>query len=980
MKRLIQRLKTILRTALSQLGLSAATPSRDAHPVGTDQTPTPLLTVDHEKVHKPRWVAESDSVGPVGVLDTDAERDNPTITSDTLTSVAVVESHSDLGALPTEDESDREGSLQLEETEFQLVTEETLPTNEITGEAQRPPEAATEETLVTADSPVPSGSVAPDDDSADHDGSQCGGRPDVESTPDRDLMDSVETEAAISQQPTSVFPSEQNGTRPSADRSASEVPGMDAGQTPDSDPSDSQHTGLAPTDEAETDAAFSSIYPESSTRFEGAETEVATGQPHQVTEYVSESPLQRLKASSRSRGTAKLGTSRQPAPAEEAREYMSAIRDISILDGEYARWNRAVAEQVLLPKRIVEGVYLCITPRILASAFAEAGFDILTPDEAQSRFTAAVANVYLKRVLSDSEHLRVLRRCGDEGVPDCVAFLAASVLAAYHMQSDEETSANAYYRRLGDLLGCEMSGAHPAGFSPTVFESLWVFVSNWLEQKHQQRLIMPRSDIGLRRFVALPLAHVPLRRLDIEKLPSFFGWAGYEPQSHIHRDKLYNDLRLWQQATNALTQTGAQALFDDRSDAVLAQVIGELESWDGSFSESLTRRSAIVEIQFDIVQRQPILAYLARRPSGFPSVFTYGERVLEASDEGWYDPCPIRPTDGKPLADGFEWQSSLENLQFTLRRSPTGVLALAPSSSYSGFLSSRYLPRGIKCAVLCQNDLVDNAVEYLSEVARQSVNAVTHPLLPTGWSIIREVTARQRIETPVGLEPIEVDPNIDVLISGGLRSGRRWSWLAGAPPRVLVTGIEEGDTGKINGVPFEVSATGELICKEFIAEPGEYLIEAGRVRRRLEVVEPTIPPYGQDTVHPKTSVPVALPRGSWTVIGASPGEVCIARGFLRGTLASCSFSPIWAIQVAGGPGARVAVLANSDPPPQFNPRRLTLVDRKTWREWASVIYNANIRHPQFVGINGILPDQKSELLWRQYAFAAKQIKRALKRM
>src|ERR1700686_5506258 len=387
MKRLIQRLKTILRSALSQLGLSAATPSRDAHPVGTDQTPTPLLTVDHEKVHKPRWVAESDSVGPVGVLDTDAERDNPTITSDTLTSVAVVESHSDLGALPTEDESDREGSLQLEETEFQLVTEETLPTNEITGEAQRPPEAATEETLVTADSPVPSGSVAPDDDSADHDGSQCGGRPDVESTPDRDLMDSVETEAAISQQPTSVFPSEQNGTRPSADRSASEVPGMDAGQTPDSDPSDSQHTGLAPTDEAETDAAFSSIYPESSTRFEGAETEVATGQPHQVTEYVSESPLQRLKASSRSRGTAKLGTSRQPAPAEEAREYMSAIRDISILDGEYARWNRAVAEQVLLPKRIVEGVYLCITPRILASAFAEAGFDILTPDEAQSRFT-----------------------------------------------------------------------------------------------------------------------------------------------------------------------------------------------------------------------------------------------------------------------------------------------------------------------------------------------------------------------------------------------------------------------------------------------------------------------------------------------------------------------------------------------------------------------------------------------------------------
>lgn len=94
-------------------------------------------------------------------------------------------------------------------------------------------------------------------------------------------------------------------------------------------------------------------------------------------------------------------------------------------------------------------------------------------------------------------------------------------------------------------------------------------------------------------------------------------------------------------------------------------------------SESLTRQSAIVEIQFDIVQREPILAYLARRPSGFPTVFEDGERVLEASDEGWYDPYPIAPTDGKPLADGFEWQSSADGAQFILRRYPTKVLALA---------------------------------------------------------------------------------------------------------------------------------------------------------------------------------------------------------------------------------------------------------------------------------------------------------------
>src|SRR2546421_166755 len=127
MKRLIQNLKMILRTVLSQIRLSARTPSRDGHPFGAEQTPTPLLTVDHEMVHELPRVAKSNSVGPVGALDTEAERRNPTIPPDSLTSVAVVESHSDLGAIPAETESDREGFLPLEETEFQFVTEETLP-------------------------------------------------------------------------------------------------------------------------------------------------------------------------------------------------------------------------------------------------------------------------------------------------------------------------------------------------------------------------------------------------------------------------------------------------------------------------------------------------------------------------------------------------------------------------------------------------------------------------------------------------------------------------------------------------------------------------------------------------------------------------------------------------------------------------------------------------------------------------------------
>lgn len=682
-------------------------------------------------------------------------------------------------------------------------------------------------------------------------------------------------------------------------------------------------------------------------------------------------------------GTKGASLPRQPAPRENAGEYKILIRDVSAVDQEYARWNGVIVEQLLLAKMSAENVYLCVNPRILARVYGDAGFDLLTPDQAEQRFSAATARIYRERVLKHSDRLHVLRRYGEDGFPDCAAFLAASVLAAYRMQSDEELSGNAYYRRLADILECGVQGAHPVGFSPTVFESLWVFLRNWLHEAHGQQLAMPTGEVGLRRFVGLPLAHVPLRSLDIEKLPAFFSWAGYQPGGRVRRDQLITDLRLWQQSRNMLTATGSSALSDDRSDAVFAQVSAELETWDGGFSESIGRRSALVEIQFDIVQRNPVLSYLPRRPSGFPDVFDDGNRIFEASDEGWYDPSPIRPRDGELLESGFEWRSHVEGTQFTLRRSKALVIALTPSSSYSGFLSSRRLLRGVKCAVLCRDKIVGNVQEYLSEVAQQSLSAATHPLLPMGWSIIRDFTARAHVEAPAGLEVLEVDPNIELLVTGGLRIGRRWSWLAGVPPHVLVSGVETTDQVKVNGGPVEMGENGELLVDEVLSKPGEYLIEAGRMRRRLEIVNPSvrIQASGKRTTaaDEDKSVRIALPQGSWTLIGRSPEQVgSSCGGFFRGTLASCPFHPVWAIQVGAGPGARVAVLMMPVPPLELELLGLKRQRQIPFARWAGVIYEAHIRRPRLVGLNGIVPDENVLLIWKRYVAAAKQIKRTLR--
>ncbi len=675
---------------------------------------------------------------------------------------------------------------------------------------------------------------------------------------------------------------------------------------------------------------------------------------------------------------------RQPTPPEDAHEYVVAVQDVSAVDREYARWNNAIVEQLLLAGPSSEEALLCVNPRILARIFEEAGLGPLTPEQAEQQFTTAVANLYQRRVLRHSARLRVLRRCSADGSPDCTAFLAGSVLAAFRMQSDKELSGNAYYRRLADLLKCEMHGAHPLGFNPRVFESLWMFLHNWLRRAHGRQLAIPKSDIGFRRFVALPLAHVPLRSLDIEKLPGFFSWAGYQPGARVGYDRLLSDIKRWQQLRNMLTPTGTSALYDDRSAAVSAQASAELEAWDGSFCESAHRRSAFVDIQFDVVQRSPVFFYLPRRPPGFPKVFEYGERVFEASDVGWYDPAQLRPEDGELLESGFEWLTHIRGIDFTLRRSGALAIPFTPSSNYSGFLSGRRLLRGVRCSVLCHENIVPTVKDYLSEVAQVLLSPISHSLLPNGWSLFRDVAPRVHVEAPAGLEALEVDPKIELIVSGGLRLGRHWSWLPGAPPRVLVSGMEPQDRITVNGASMGVDASGELMAEGVFVEPGDYHVVAGRVRRNITIEPPQVSVQSRTELHESLDASrknrIALPHGSWTLVGNSPDEVCYSDvKFFRGTIASCPFHPSWAIQVGAGPGAVVAVDSCPRQPRVLTLRKQTVNTRKLIEQWSRVIYEAHIRRPRFVGLNGAVPDEGIVKVWKSYATLAKKIKRQLKK-
>lgn len=673
-------------------------------------------------------------------------------------------------------------------------------------------------------------------------------------------------------------------------------------------------------------------------------------------------------------------------PPEPATEYTAAGLLSPPL--EYRRWNRAIAEHLLLKISTGSGVYLTITPRILARALLEVDGTSLDPDRANDLFADAVSQLYRSQILTQRGRLRVLRRVGDDGLPDCIAVLALSVLAAYRMRGDEEATGLAYYVRFAELLQCDVSGAYPVGFDPIVFESLWHFLRDWLAQRLGCQLVVPAPEAGHRRFVGLPLAHVPLRSLDIEKLPDFFVWAGYQPSSEVTHDRLAADFARWIRARGVLTPTGVAAFDDARRPAVLAEIRAELDSWDGTCEESFNRRSAAVEILFDPVQQRPELFYVPRRPPGFPTRFDDGIHTFEASDDGWYGRISVAPQDGGELASGFTWQAPHSGVEFALRRAAASVISLAPSDdfSYSGFMSARGLRRGVRCAVLCREDVAHAAAEYLSHVSERPCTALRHPDLPVGWSLFAGVLARRAADAPAGFESIDVQANVGLIPSGGIRLGNRWTWLHGAPPRIIVTGAEPGLTVTVDGEPATVGEDGILQPEGPFIGLGAHVIQVGPLRRTVEIVEPSLPvdPNAQcpQSFRPRAGALLALPAGSWTIVGAVPGQIARAKyGHRAGTIVESAFTPSWAIRIGPDGAANVLNVFAGAPPPPVVPTglRLGALSTRGYLAWATEIYDVAVRHPRINSLTNDCESLAAAESWRSYARCASEIKRRVRR-
>jgi hypothetical protein len=645
------------------------------------------------------------------------------------------------------------------------------------------------------------------------------------------------------------------------------------------------------------------------------------------------------------------------------------------LPDRYIQWNRAITEKILLDS-FSDQVYLTITPRILAAAISQFSNKPVSPEEAEENFVEVVSEVYRTQVLQNGLTFVFQTKYGQDLLPKCIGFLAFSVLAAYKMHSDEEGGANAYYKRLAGLLSCQVDGIYPEGFDPHQFEGLWKFLAKELRCRERE-LEMPGADTGSKRYVAYPLTHVPLRQLDVEKLPEFFAWAGYQPESRIPEQNIDTDLSRWGKLPYTISKPGQAALSDNRRKAAISEIAQELELWDGSVNEPMGSRSAIVEVLLDFPKRQPQLFYLPRRPLTFPNDFKDGLRHFKGGLDGWYNFVPIPPEDGHLLLKELEWKTQDKGKQFILRRSRSSAFSLVPSRDFAGFQSHQNLLLGVSCSALVHESLLDKAVEYFNTVSTSPPHPKKHQQLPRGWYLFHNIKVDRYTEyVPDGLEFLSVESTTEITAVGGLRLGRKSEWMACAPPRLILTGIERVNEPMIDGQVVAVSEDRSLADKDHrLHIPGTHSIKVGSVNKRIEIVEPDLAKnLVRWNISDCTGPPqLVLPQGSWRLIGAVPGEIARASSdSWSGFVPQCQFLPVWAVSLRRKQEAKAICLMQNPPVPKvskFVPKQKLDVER-----WVSLIHDAGV---ESLYLATLCSEQELEQLrdiWKSYEFAAGQIK------
>src|SRR5262249_54938918 len=138
--------------------------------------------------------------------------------------------------------------------------------------------------------------------------------------------------------------------------------------------------------------------------------------------------------------------------------------------------------------------------------------------------------------------------------------------------------------------------------------------------------------------------------------------------------------------------------------------------------------------------------------------------------------------------------------QYALQLRPSSVVPLTPADDYAGFISDHSLRAEARCAVLCSDAVAEEVARFLQALSDTPSRPRRDDTLPEGWCLFTDVRPSMAIPPPPGLDRLRVETTLALVPKGGLRLGRRWTWLEGVPARLSLVGSYGGLCARIDGV------------------------------------------------------------------------------------------------------------------------------------------------------------------------------------
>ena len=527
----------------------------------------------------------------------------------------------------------------------------------------------------------------------------------------------------------------------------------------------------------------------------------------------------------------------------------------------YQDWNSAIAEyfsEDLLPGA---AFYLSVDDDTLAE-IGELNFGDVGVNDYVDDFVAAVRDwcVY-RRAGIEYVGPNLVSDILTDGLPSCVAFLSATVLAAYRMVGDGAVSSANYFTRLREVFGFPTTETgRPRGLYTGAEARLWQILNNWALGNGW--LPSARAGYGNRTYINYPISQALLRGGDKERLEEAFRnqrLYNRDPEQ-IYAWFIWRGGDLNAQHLRNLAEAAGDP-DDERANAILDAVyeVYTHTDWNAPIRTTQTRPSA------RRASRAPtqLSAGLYREENPIWGTVEYwlyprmpSHRVgdnLRVARNGVAHPLQQdRDNRFRPLwqidsfeGDAYDVKGGERAMKLVLPQREFWILTQDPYDESSGVFASWGSPNVCDVfMILCRNRYSreleslkrDNLIEWDDAATLESNPDWTEYLgcriTSTRWTGARDsdIFAELRPKSSGSISSI-----------GGLRSGRRRDeWMQGYLPQIVVASSGDLKIQLVNvSYPDEPIMDSGVSDGEPIAlpelEPGTYTIEATVSGRRAAI-------------------------------------------------------------------------------------------------------------------------------------------------